>query len=62
MLPWKVLLGIVAGAVLVKEWKRADRLYESARVKLSTAAKKLKESWQAEANNGNTEPEQPTAV
>mgnify|MGYP000577789170 CR=1 FL=1 len=62
MFPWKVLLGIVAGAVFVKEWKRADRLYGSARAKLMGVVRKLNQSWQDDRNDNGPEPKTPTVA
>jgi len=57
MFPWKVLLGVVAGTVLVKEWKRADQLYNFIRAKLRVAVRKHNHNKLDERNNDELEPE-----
>ena len=41
MLSWKLLLGAILGAFLVKESEGANRLYESVRTKIVASVKTL---------------------
>jgi len=52
---WKLIIGTVAGAILVKESERAGTLYDSIRGKLATMLKKIQEkSSLHDAGNGAT--------
>ena len=42
MLPWRVLLGAVLGAVLVKESRKANRMYDAVRAKAMAMLDKLR--------------------
>jgi len=42
MVPWKTILGVVVGAVLVKESRRAARAYDILREKLVASLDKLR--------------------
>jgi len=47
---WKLIIGAVLGAVLVKEWEKVGRLYDLARTKITAGMR----TWQREAkDNGN---------
>lgn len=40
MWPWRLLIGAIGGAIVVKESKNVDRLYDSVRQKIVKALKR----------------------
>ncbi len=51
MFLWKLIISTVLGAVLVKEWEKASRLYDSVRTKTSAGLR----TWQREAKDSGDE-------
>jgi len=54
MMDWKVILGVIIGAVLVKESNSADRFYDSTRARIVASLIKLR----ARSKKNNTPPEE----
>ena len=48
---WKLIIGAVLGAVLVNEWEKAGRLYDSAHTKIADRLR----TWQSEAKGTGNE-------
>jgi hypothetical protein len=46
-IPWRLIVGIILGAVIVKESHRASGAYDSAKRKITEAAREAKDSWDA---------------
>jgi len=46
-IPWRLIVGIVLGAIIVKESSQASACYDSAKRKIAEAAQEAKDSWDA---------------
>ena len=46
-IPWRLIVGVIIGAVIVKESRRANEHYDSAKKRVAEAAQKVRESWAA---------------
>ena len=46
-IPWRLIVGIVLGAIIVKESNKASACYDSAKRKITEAARVAKDSWDA---------------
>lgn len=44
-IPWRLIVGVILGAVIVKESRRVSEYYDSARKRIAEAARKAKASW-----------------
>ena len=55
-IPWRLIVGVIVGAVIVKESRRANEYYESAKKRVGEAARKAKASWTSERPPKDTEP------
>lgn len=44
-IPWRLIVGVIIGAVIVKESQWANEYYDSAKKPVVEAARKAKASW-----------------
>ena len=54
-IPWRLIVGVILGAVIVKESRRVSEYYDSARKRIAEAARKAKASWNTAAPSKDSE-------
>ena len=46
-IPWRLLVGVIVGSVIVKESRRASEFYDSVKKKIAEVLRKTKAKWNA---------------
>lgn len=58
-IPWRLIAGVIIGAMIVKESRRGSEYYDSARRRTAEAIRKAKASWSSPATPESLEPSKP---